>query len=134
MAFTFDEKVRIRHTLGYPNVGAVASFAMGVPAAFQTIFQLESALTKVLPEAEGKARELLVRCETIEQQIFDDAELLVVNEVGSIKIREDEMAALWKQYDMWRNALANIFAVPPHPFDFRFNNPAVGGINVKFNH
>ena len=134
MAFTFDEKVRIRHTLGYPNVSAVASFSLGMPAAFQTIFMLESAMTKVLPEAEAKARELLAKCETLETQVFEDAELLVVNEVGSIKIREDEMGAVWKQYDMWRNALANVFGVPPHPFDFRFNNAAVGGVNAPVRH
>ncbi len=130
--FTDDVKVRIRHLLGYQNVGAIATFAMGVPAAFQTTFQLESAMNKVLPEAESLTLKLLDRCEAIEEQMGGDMELLAIEQLGTITISKEEMDKLRKEYLYHRDAVANVFGVPANPFDFRFMGGS--GLNVTVQH
>lgn len=122
MAFTDDEKVRIRHHLGYLNVAASQTFVLGTPAAVQTQFQIEGAMNKVLPEAEGKARQILQFLETIEQQMISDLELLAVDQVDEITIRKTEQPELKREYQFHRQGLANLLGIYPNPYDKRFMN------------
>ena len=131
MSFTPEEKVRIRHHLGYLNVTASATFALGVPAAVETQFLIESAMDKVLPEAMTLARRLLSILDGIEGQMICDHELLAVAVVGEITLRPDEQEALDKRYQYWRNALANVLGTYPNPWDKRFAN---SGVNVSVSH
>jgi hypothetical protein len=134
MAFSEQEKVRIRHHLGYLNVGQAYTFVAGAPAGVETQFLIEGAMQRVLPEAETLARELLARCDSVEGQMMDNQDLLAVEQVDELKIRQDEFQALLKRYHYHRNALANVLGVYPNPFDKRFAAGTGGGINVNVQH
>lgn len=133
MPFSNEEKVRIRHHLGYLNVGAAATFVLGAPAAVETTFIIESAMDKVLPAAETLVRELVAKCDAVEAQMMENQELLAVTQVDEIGVRQDEFQALLHRYHYWRNGLANVLGVYPNPFDKRFVGGA-GALNVPVNH
>lgn len=134
MAFSDQEKVRIRHHLGFLNVGQAYTFVAGTPAGVETQFLIEGAMQRVLPEAEVLARELLARCDSVEGQMMDNQDLLAVESVDEIKIRQDEFQALIKRYHYHRNGLANVLGIYPNPFDKRFSADGGGGINVNVMH
>lgn len=129
--FTQEEKVRIRHHLGYLNVDAVQTFVLGSPAGVETQFLIEGAMNRVLPEALNLARNILAKCDFVEAQILDNQELLAVTAVGEITVRQDEFQALQGRYHYWRNGLANVLGCYPNPFDKRFEGT---GLNVSVNH
>lgn len=132
MSFTDEEKARIRHHLGYINVGNAATFALGVPQAVETQFIIENAFNLVLPEAEHEVRRMVAYLDGIEQRMVDDLELLSVDQVGEVKVRRDEMDHLRKEYVHWQTSLANVFGITPNPYDKR---PFVkGGLNVPVQH
>jgi hypothetical protein len=133
MPFTEEEKVRIRHHLGYLNVAAAATFVLGAPAGVETTFIIESAMNKVLPAAETLARELIAKCDAVEAQLIENQELLAVTQVDEIGVRQDEFQALLHRYHYWRNGLANVLGVYPNPFDKRFEGGA-GSINLPVMH
>lgn len=132
MGFSDVEKTRIRHHLGYLNVAAVQTFVLGTPAGVETQFLVEGAMNKVLPEALVLARDLLAKCDAVEQQISENQELLAVTKVDEIDVREDEFEQLKKRYDYWRNGLANVLGIYANPFDKRFG--AGGGLNIPVIH
>lgn len=134
MPFSEEEKVRIRHHLGYLNVSQAQTFSLGTPAGVETQFLVEGAMNKVLPEALGLAKQMLANCDAIEAQIVENQDLLAVKKVDEIDVREDEFEQLQKRYGYWRNALANILGIYPNPFDKRFSAAGGGGINVKVIH
>ena len=129
MAFTEYEKTRIRYHLGFLNVAASATFVLGTPAAVETQFLVESAMNKVLPEAEVLVRDLVAKCDAVEGQIADNQELLAVTAVDEIQVRQDEFEALQKRYHYWRNGLANCLGIYTNTFDKRF----AGGLNARVN-
>jgi hypothetical protein len=131
MPFTGEEKTKIRHHLGYLGVQAASTFFLGIPAGIQTQFMIEGAFDRVLLDAEPEVRRHLRILDRIEDQMIDDLELLAVEGVDEIKVRKDEQAALWDQYEHWRRSLANIFGVMPNPFDQRLKSK---GINVSVQH
>lgn len=130
MPVTEDEKVKIRHHLGFLNVAEAQTFVLGTPAAVETQFLVEGAMNRVLEAAMVQVRRHLQILDTIEQQKIDDLELLAVNKVGEIEIRADEQEALDKQYERWQASLANLLGIYPNPWDKR----AGGGINVPVMH
>lgn len=129
---TDDEKVRVRHHLGYLNIQEAQTFILGIPAGVQTSFIIEGAMNKVLDAALPLVRRLLATLDTIEGQMVDDAELAAVNGIGDIEINQKEQAQLRDQYDYHRRGLGNCFGVVPNPFDTRFEGGA--GINVPVVH
>lgn len=131
LLLTDEEKVRIRHHLGYLNVQAAATFQLGIPAAVQTQFVIESAMNKIIADALPKVRQLLSVLDGIEAQMVDDAELAAINRLDTIEINQKEQVQLRDQYDYHRRGLANLFGVFPNPYDQRF---AGGGINATVHH
>lgn len=127
MAFTEEEKVRIRHHLGFLNVGAAQTFVLGTPAAVETQFLVEGAMNRVLPAAETMVRNLVARCDLVEQQVIENQELLAVTAVGEISVQEHEFEKLMQRYQYHRNALANALGIYANPFDKRFES----GLNVR---
>ena len=128
MAITNGEKVKIRHHLGYLGVAEAMTFALGAPAAVETQFIIEGAMNRIMPEAESEARRHIEILNNIEDQMNADRELLAVNKVDEIEIRQTEMRELKGEYLYWRNALANLLGCYPNPFDKRFCSM---GINVS---
>lgn len=128
---TADEKVRIRHHLGFLNVDEASTFVIGVPAGVETQFMIEAAFSRLLPEAIPQVRKLLQRCECTEEQRFSSQPNAVVKSVDGIQMgAADEQEMLSKNYDHWRSALANMFGVVPNPFDRRY---ASVGLNLRVN-
>jgi len=129
--FTESEKVKIRHHMGYLNVAASATFVLGSPAALETTFLIETAMNKVLPEAESMVRLHLGRMDLLEQQLVDNAEATVAKKIGDIEINEKEYEKVVQRYRFWQNALANLLGTYPNPWDKRFAN---AGVNVPVHH
>jgi len=127
MGFTEDEKVRIRHHLGFLNVSTAATFSLGTPANVQTQFIIEPAMDLVPVAAEKLARTLLDRLDVVDFQIFDDADTLVASRVGAIDLNPIEFEKILQRYNYIRGALANLLGVMPNPYDKRFYNPNGGG-------
>lgn len=123
---TDEEKAAIRYHLGYPMLDQVATFAIGVPAAFETAFILEGAMNRVQGATLTRARTLLCRLEEVECQIAGDTELLAVSQVDETKIDPAMMMKLDGRYIRWQQALGNVLSVPVNPFDQR-----KGGLNVR---
>lgn len=128
---TDEERVKTRHHLGYLQVQAAFTFVLGIPAAVQTTFTVEGAFSRILPAALPEFRRQLSILDRIENQMVDDLELLAVSEVDEIKVRPDEQAQLWKEYEKWRRALANMMGIAPNPWDMRLRG---AGVNVAVNH
>lgn len=131
MPLTEDEKVKIRHHLGFLNVAEAMTFILGTPAAVETQFLVEGAMNRVLESALVQVRRHVQILDTIEQQKIDDLELLAVTKVGEIEIRQDEQEALDRQYERWQASLANLLGIYPNPWDKRngsgFNVPVMHG-------
>jgi len=128
MPLTEQERVRIRHHLGYLNVAEAYTFVLGVPAAVETQFMVEGAMNKILDAALPEVRRHIAILDQIEQQKIEDLELLAVTKVGEIDIRPDEHQALDRQYRHWCNSLANLMGIITNPFDKRY---AGNGVNVR---
>lgn len=129
MPLTEQEKIKIRHHLGFLNVAEVATFTLGTPAGVETQFIIEGAMERVLEAALPELRRQLQILDVIEEQMVADHELLAVKKIGEITVREDEQQALDARYERWRCSLANLLGVYPNPFDKRG-----GGINVPVQH
>ena len=126
MPLSEQEKVKIRHHLGYLNVAEAQTFVFGTPAAVETQFLIEGAMNRVLDAALTEVRRHVAILDQIEEQMIADHELLAVSKVGEIDVRADEQEALDKRYERWRQSLANLLGVYPNPFDKRYGH----GINV----
>jgi hypothetical protein len=126
---TADEKVRIRHHLGYLNVDESSTFVIGLPAGVETQFMIEGSFSRLLAAALPQVRKLLQYCECTEEQRFSSQPNAVVKEVDGIKMgAEDEQLMLSRNYDYWRAALANMFGIPPNQFDMRYGG---GSLNIR---
>lgn len=136
MPFTDAEKVKIRHHLGYLNVGYAQTFVLGNPQAVETQFIIEGAMDLVLDAALPEARRQLGILDRIECQMVGDHELLAVNKIGEIEVRKEEQDQLRKEYRYWRAALANILGIYPNPFDRRYGmgNDVGPAVNIPVQH
>ena len=132
MSLAPDEKVRIRHHLGYLQVVQAQSYAFGNWAQLPTQFAVEGAMDKIDPQAEPQLRRLVKIMDAIEEQMVCDMELLATVAIDEIQVRQDEFAQLLKQYQFWQGALANLLSVVPNPYDQRFASLTGGtrGINT----
>jgi len=121
VALSLQERERIRYHLGYLNTAPGQSIFLGLPAASQPLFILESAMNSILPEAEDTARRAVRELDCIEDQLSQQRGRLgiVTAETG---IRFDIAGALHEledQYQLWARTLADVFGVPINPFSLR---------------
>ena len=127
MSLTAEEKVKVRHHLGYLNVANAFTFVFGIPAAVQTQFTVEGAMDRILADAEPEVRRQLRILDKIEELDVENLEDVEASEVGEIKLDPKFYEKRWKQYERWRRSLANLFGIAPNPFDQRL---ASYGISV----
>lgn len=128
---TEEEKVQIRHHLGYLNVQAASTFQLGIPAGVQTQFMIEGAWDKVLPQAEVMLKRWLCRCNDVETEVFGQLDLANVQETGNVKVNPDRLKELAKYYRLAQQSVANLLGVVPNPFDMRdWVMAGGGGLNV----
>lgn len=117
MAFTQEEKSRIRAHLGYPNVGSATALALGVPAAGHPMFLLESQMNKVLAEAEPRVREVLCECDQVQAQLKQARGRLGVEIAANTRFRpREELEDLHDLYVYWTDELADILAAQKNPY------------------
>jgi len=126
MPLTEQERVSLRHHMGFVNVSEVQTFVLGVPAALETQYLIEGSMNRVLESALPQLRKLIAVLDGIENQKLENLELLAVTKVGEIEIRPDEQDALDKQYDFWRGKVANLLGIIVNPWD----RSSGRGINV----
>lgn len=124
-----EEKVRVRHHLGYPQVTEARTFFLGYPISAPVTTMAEGSMDKIQPAAENMVRILLDRLDGIEAQMLEDQELLAVKQVDEIEINGEEFDKLTQQYQHWQKSLGNLLGIPPNPYDQRFMG-AGSGINI----
>lgn len=125
MAFTDEEKVRIRYHLGYMNVEELYTFALGVGHSIPHQSVLEGMMNRIIPAAEALVRELIARCDETESQNFNNQDAYLLRSIGDIVFRDDAHAQLNVVYMKHRAALANMLSVEPNPYDQRFTNSPI---------
>lgn len=133
--FTPSEKVSIRAHLGYLNVEEAQTFVLGTPAAVQTQFIVEGAMNRILPEAEGLARDTVAKLDDILCQIFGSTENAQVNQIGNIQLRPDAFKEQVRRYRFFQNHLANALGCYPNPYDQReWLGGGDNGVSFRVNH
>ncbi len=119
MSLTNEEKVQVRHIMGYLNVQSAATFNLGIPAAVQTQFMIEGAWDKVLPEAYTLLKILICRANDIETEVYGGIDLASVTKTGSIEVNPERLKELGKYYRLAQQGIANLLGCCPNPFDMR---------------
>lgn len=127
MPLTKEERARVRDHLGYPNHSAASTFQFGVPAAVQTLFMIEPAMDRLLPEAEGIFRTWLAEADELVAQFRSTKENDEVTEVGEIKLNPDFQRRWGSRYDYCTGRIANMLNVPCNPFDQTRQSGVFGG-------
>jgi hypothetical protein len=132
---TPEERVSVKHHLGYPNATAIETFVLGVPAAMEPLFMLEGAMNAIAPAAEERLRETLRRLEKLDNQLEDNADAVLLSKADEVEFRENEFELLQKRYRYWQGQLCNLLGVPcANPFDARFSGSGGGSINIGVSH
>lgn len=124
----------MRYFLSFPSWLQLAqSIQLGVPAASQPGFLVESAFERIRPEARDSAREALGECECIQAQIKDARSRFKVLEVGEIKLNPGESDKLRTELLWWVTRLADVLGVVTNPYaQMIYNGIAnIGGINAR---
>lgn len=127
---TPEEEVKVRHHLGYLNVQEASTFFLGVPAGVETQFQIEGALVRILPQAVPLIRQLICKCDEAEcLRAETTPDRVTAKQVGDIVLAGKEGAdAVIRDYQYWRQALANAVGSYANPFDAR--DDLRNGLNV----
>lgn len=134
MAFTDEEKQRIRYHLGYPSVQPAAALTYGIPKPIQTLFLVESAMNLILPVAQDKVRSLLNTLDTIECRLQDAQTRMAAQSIDTLTMRKDEADSLEAEYRRWANRLADVMGVPLYAYSLRFQRSGgtyAGSIPVR---
>lgn len=132
--FTDEEKARIRHHTGYPEVQVAASIQFGIPRPAQMAFMLEPAMENLMPVAAPRVRSILTILDNLEQQMVDAQPYLVADQLEELhlagsgdskgRLITDRLEA---EYRRWAGRLVDIFGVPLYPFSERFSTGARSG-------
>lgn len=128
--FTLDEKARIRRHLGYPNIQPAAAMSFGIPIPIETLFIVESAMEKIMPEAKADVLRFISQLDQIECQMVAARQTLGVSVVDGINIRPDHIPMLENEYTRWQGRLADILGCPVYGFSSRGNASKAGNIPV----
>jgi len=140
---TEEEKARVRHHMGYPEVQPAASLVYGVPKPAQTAFLLESAMGLLIDTAVPRVRSILQICDDLEQQMVDAQCYLVADSLGEIHLAgaggdsKNRLVTerLEGEYVRWAMRLADVFGCPLYPFSERFRRgtgtPRYGNLGVR---
>jgi hypothetical protein len=130
MALTDTERERVKLHLGYLNTNLGASISLGFPAASQSQFLVENAMTLLKPEGEPGVRRAVAELDCIQDQLSVARGRLAVSQAGDVHLRgPEEFAELETQYGWWSAELADILGVHVNPFSNK-HNKILGQITV----
>jgi hypothetical protein len=130
MPISEGDRVRVRHHMGYHNVGTAQTFQLGLPKATQIDFMIEGAMNVVLESAYPKLYQLLDRLDCIECEVFGGSDLADIDSMGEIKVNRKRLSELAQYYKIAQQALANLLGVIPNFWDQRTWLGGGGVINV----
>lgn len=134
MPLNDSEKERVRYHLGYLEVSVAASLSFGIPVPQQTLFLVESAMTRVIEASTNRVRRILQVMDGIEEQLVEAQPRLAATKLGDLSLRENEPDMLEREYVRWGYRLANILGVPVYPFSERYRTASgirAGSIPVR---
>ncbi len=133
MPLTVDEKARVAHHLGFPNLSELSTFQLGIPAATEQNSQLLRAIGAtdgdpglVVESRLPQLRKILCALDRLEGTQLAMADDAAVEQVGNIRLRRPDDAGVSGTYDYWLSRLEDYLGVPRNPF-----SRATGGINVR---
>lgn len=129
------DRVRVRHHLGYLNTLPSASIQLGFPAATETGFLVERAMSFVIDEAVPRIQRALNELDCIEDQQSKARSRFSAQQLGELKIRngndeKTEVELLQESYWLWQSKLANYLGVPVNPFA-QAGAPGVAPGNIR---
>jgi len=116
VVFSQEEKTRIKYHLGYQVLQLAQSISLGVPAATQTSFMVDSVLEHTPVSAAGIVRMLLGRLDAIDARLTEVLGQVRVSQVDSIKLNPTAGDDLERERTRWVNRLANVLGVVPNPY------------------
>ena len=130
MALTIEERERIRTHLGFPSLAnnQSPSLAYGVPIMRQQAFLIEDAMTRLLPEAEPRVRNILTTLDGIECRMLSVLDQITVDQVDSIRLAPDGADRLEREYNRWGRRLAEIFHCEFYTLSARAGGGRRGGV------
>lgn len=129
MAFTEDEKARIRHHLGYPSWSSLASsINLGIPTGVQPLYLVEQAFERLLPGGEEVVRFDLCQCDAVEAQMGKARSRMAVRSADKVTFANDETEKLEKSLQRWVQKLASDMGCVVNPYD---QSNGGGGLNAK---
>lgn len=132
---TDDERVSVKHHLGYPNATAIQTFGLGVPMAAEPLYMLEGAMNAIAPAAEERLRRTLRRLDRVDEQLEENQDALLLSKVDEVEFRDNELELLMKRYARWQGELCNLLGIPgPSPFDARFSAWTGESLNIGVVH
>lgn len=123
-----EEKYNILYHLGYLVANPTGSIQLGVPAASQPQFLVNTQMERIPQPAIGRVRSILSELEDIERQLSEARKRMRAAKLGEITLRQAgesatvETDALEHEYDRWGNRLANILGCPYYPYAKRYQN------------
>lgn len=132
MAFTEDEKARVKHFLFYPDwVNLAASIQLGIPAGSQPLFIVEQAFQRLTQGGEASVRIDLCNCEEIEAQMSQSRRRFTATQLGELHTNRDEPRQLRGEMVYWRQKLADDLGVANNPYSQSSYEGDAGGINSR---
>lgn len=131
MAFTDQEKARIKHHLGYPDwVALSGSIQLGYPAGAHPLFLVEDAFKRLTAGGEEAVRIDLCNCDDIERQLGEARGRMRAAQIGNLMVNKDEPAMLRSELAYWKKKLADDLGVPPNPYS-QSEHATPGGVNAR---
>lgn len=116
------DRARVRYHLGYINVQSVVSLGWGIPQPTQTLYLVEAAMSRVIPDIIPKILQILQIMDGVETKLVEAQTRLAAIALGSLKLREQEGDQLEHEYVRWGSRLADILGCPIYPYSARYRN------------
>lgn len=127
MPLTAAERIQVRYHLGFPQISPSQSLAFGSVIPTQANFLIESSMNNLLVGAEDLVRSIVCTLDEIEclmRKALPD--LQVVRTGGGVELDTGYNDRLEREYNRFAGRLADIFAVPFHPYAMRFSTGLTG--------
>jgi hypothetical protein len=131
---TEEEKARIRYHGGYLQIFPASAIILGVPAATQPAFLVESAMEHIPESAIAIIRTLVARCDATEANIFGSQTRMVAKSVDEIDLNPDEADQLRGEYRYWVQKLYDNLGAPINAYASAFQSGGRPPLNIPVFH
>jgi len=132
VAFSDEEKARIRRSLGFVNVTQASVLAYGAPLNAPLLALVETRMDQFMPSGEGLLREDLAAFEETRRQLVTANARMKALEISGVKTNPAEVAQLKEQLRFWSRAIADQLGVTRQWAAWVAGNiEESGGINAR---